>query len=141
MNVSSVAARLVQGSSLPYACSKAALDALTVGLARTLAPRNVRVCGVAPGFIAGQWLRDLLGEESFAAQQAAFEAALPLRRVCRPEDVAAVIASLLAPGSNMITGQTLAVDGGMLIAGFQAASLHGHGAKPEAASASSAVPL
>jgi 3-oxoacyl-[acyl-carrier protein] reductase len=131
VNVSSVAARLVQGSSLPYACSKAALDALTVGLARTLAPRNVRVCGVAPGFIDGAWLRDLLGD-TFAAQKAAFEATLPLRRVCVPEDVASVIAQLLSPGANMITGQTLAVDGGMLIGGFQPASLHAAPAKGEA---------
>ena len=40
------------------------------------------------------------------------------------ERFAAVVAQLLAPGANMVTGQTLAVDGGMLIAGFQTASLH-----------------
>jgi 3-oxoacyl-[acyl-carrier protein] reductase len=120
VNVSSVAARLVQGSSLPYACSKAALDALTVGLARTLGPKRIRVVGVAPGFIAGSWLRGLLGE-GYEAAEAAYAAAAPLGRVCVPDDVAAVI-EVLALDSTMVTGQTLAVDGGMLIQGFTPAA-------------------
>ncbi|MEK6260478.1 MAG: SDR family NAD(P)-dependent oxidoreductase, partial [Planctomycetota bacterium] len=54
INVSSVAAQLGQGSSIPYCCTKAALDNLTVSLARTLAPQ-IRVNGLAPGFIEGRW--------------------------------------------------------------------------------------
>lgn len=117
INVSSVAARLVQGSCLPYACSKAALDALTVGLARTLAPHGIRVNGVAPAFIAGRWLQDLLGD-GYAAAKAAHEAASPLGRVCTAEDVAEVITSL-ALGAALVTGQTLPVDAGSCIAGFR----------------------
>ena len=117
VNVSSVAAQLAQGSSIPYCCSKAALDSLTVSLARTFAP-HVRVNGVAPGFITGRWLENGLGA-NYDRVRAAFAKSLPLGRVCDPDDVAAAILSLVA-GSPLVTGQTLAVDSGMLIAGFQA---------------------
>lgn len=117
INVSSVAAQIAQGSSIPYACSKAALDNLTVSLARTLAPQ-IRVNAVAPGFITGRWLENGLGA-NYEAAKAAFEASLPLHRVCDPEDVAACIVSLIT-GSTLVTGQTLLVDSGMMIAGFQA---------------------
>lgn len=117
VNVSSVAAQVAQGSSIPYCCSKAALDNLTVSLARTFAPQ-IRVNGVAPGFIAGRWLENGLGE-SYVRVKQAFERSLPLGRVCEPADVAAAILSLVT-GSPLVTGQTLTVDSGMLIAGFQA---------------------
>lgn len=117
VNVSSVAAQVGQGSSIPYCCTKAALDNLTVSLARTFAP-HIRVNGIAPGFISGRWLENGLGANYERVKQA-FERSLPLGRVCDPEDVAAAILSLIQ-GSPLVTGQTLAVDGGMLIAGFQA---------------------
>lgn len=116
VNVSSVAAQLGQGSSIPYCCSKAALDNLTVSLARTLAP-EIRVNGIAPGFIAGRWTQAGLGDRYETVVQA-WEKSLPLKRVCQPEDVADAIVSLIT-GSRLVTGQTLTVDGGMLIAGYQ----------------------
>ena len=117
INVSSVAAQLGQGSSIPYCASKAALDSVTVSLARTLAPL-IRVNGVAPGFITGRWLEGGLGANYDAVKQS-FEKSLPLGRVCDPSDVAACIVSLIT-GSTLVTGQTLVVDAGMMIAGFQA---------------------
>ena len=116
VNVSSVAAQLAQGSSIPYCCSKAALDNLTVSLARTFAPR-IRVNAVAPGFITGRWLENGLGE-NYERVKTSFDNTLPLGRVCEPDDVAAAILSLVI-GSVLVTGQILAVDSGMLIAGFQ----------------------
>ncbi len=116
VNVSSVAAQLGQGSSIPYCCSKAALDNLTVSLARTLAP-EIRVNGIAPGFIAGRWTQAGLGDRYETVVQA-WEKSLPLKRVCQPEDVADAIVSLIT-GSRLVTGQTLTVDGGMMIAGYQ----------------------
>lgn len=115
INVSSVAAQLGQGSSIPYCCTKAALDNLTVSLARTLAPQ-IRVNGVAPGFIDGRWTRGGLGPKYDTIKEA-YEKTLPLGCVCQPEDIADGIVSLIT-GSRLVTGQTLTVDAGMMIAGF-----------------------
>jgi 3-oxoacyl-[acyl-carrier protein] reductase len=112
INVSSVAAYIGKGSSIPYAASKAALNNLTIALARTLAPQ-IRVNAVAPGLIAGRWLQQGLGK-SYEATMRAGRRANPLGKVCSPDDVAATILSL-ATGSPLITGQVLVVDGGMLV--------------------------
>lgn len=111
--VSSIAGILGTGSSIPYCASKAALNNMTVALARTLAPR-IRVNAVAPGFITGRWLKDGLGEDRYETIKKGFEDQLPLRRVCTPEDVAAAITSLVT-GSDLVTGQVLVCDGGMRI--------------------------
>ncbi len=112
INVSSVAALCGKGSSIPYAASKAALNNLTIALARTLAP-EIRVNAVAPGFITGRWLEQGLGD-SYETLKRASERNNPLGKVCTPDDVAAAILSL-ATGSPLVTGQVLVVDGGMLI--------------------------
>lgn len=116
VNVSSVAARLGSGSSIPYCCSKGGLDTLTIALARALAP-TIRVNGVAPGFIAGRWLERGLGK-AYQRMKQSFEESLPLARVCTPDDVAAAITSLIH--NDMITGQTIVVDGGMCVARWNA---------------------
>ncbi len=112
VNVSSVAGLVATGSSIPYCASKAGLNNLTIALARVLAP-TVRVNAVAPGFIEGDWLREGLGP-AYDAIKSAMESRSPLGRVCRPEDVAAAILSLVT-GSDLVTGQVLPVEGGMLI--------------------------
>jgi 3-oxoacyl-[acyl-carrier protein] reductase len=116
INVSSIAAQLAQGSSIPYCCTKAALDNLTVSLARTLAPQ-IRVNGVAPGFIAGRWTQGGLGDR-YEEIRHAYERTLPLKTVCTPDDIAMGILSLVE-GSRVVTGQTLTIDAGMTIAGYQ----------------------
>ena len=63
-----------------------------------------------------RWLAEGLGEAAYEAVKGAMEAKVPLGRVCDPEDVAAAILSLVA-GSELVTGQVLPVEGGMLIAG------------------------
>lgn len=112
INVSSIAAVLGRGSSIPYAASKAAVNNLTVALARSLAP-SIRVNAVAPGFITGRWLEQGFGDAYPAARRAA-EDRTPLGRVCEPADVAAVIVGLIT-GSKMVTGQILVCDGGMIL--------------------------
>jgi 3-oxoacyl-[acyl-carrier protein] reductase len=112
VNVTSVAGIAAIGSSIPYCASKAALNNLTIALARALAPK-IRVNAVAPGFIEGEWLAQGLGRAYQPVKQA-MEARAALHRVCTPQDVAAAILSLVT-GSSMVTGHVLPCEGGMLI--------------------------
>ncbi|MBL7646654.1 MAG: glucose 1-dehydrogenase [Candidatus Hydrogenedentes bacterium] len=112
VNVASIAGLSALGSSIPYCASKAALLNMTVALARVCAPK-VRVNAVAPGFIEGEWLKQGLGPAYEMVKKQCQDRA-PLHKVCTPEDVAGAILSLVT-GSPMITGQTVVVDGGMLI--------------------------
>jgi 3-oxoacyl-[acyl-carrier protein] reductase len=109
VNVSSIAGVSGIGSSIPYCASKAALNIMTVALARALAP-EIRVNAVAPGFIDTRWWKDRDGYEAvkhFATERT------PLKKVCQPEDVAAVVLGLLH--SELVTGQVVVVDGGMTL--------------------------
>jgi 3-oxoacyl-[acyl-carrier protein] reductase len=112
VNVSSVAGLRAIGSSIPYCASKAALNNLTLTLARSLAP-EIRVNAVAPSFITGRWLKDGLGP-AYEPVKAAIEEKTPLGRVCDPDDVADAIVGLVT-GSDLVTGQILACEGGALI--------------------------
>lgn len=113
VNVSSVAGVAGIGSSLPYCTSKAALNNLTLTMARVLAP-EVRVNAVAPGFVTGRWWIEGRGQEVHDAVQGHLEQNMPLQGVCTPEGVAASIMGILT-GSDMATAQVVVLDGGMLI--------------------------
>ncbi len=104
VNVSSHAGERTAGSSIPYAASKAALNHVTRLLARVMGP-EVRVNAVAPGFTATPWTADWVGAREYVERHA------PLRRVATPEDVAGAILSLV--DAPYVTGQVLAVDGGL----------------------------
>jgi len=105
VNVSSVAARLARGSSIPYCCSKAALDVLTRIMAKALAP-EIRVNAVAPGVVQTRWVE---GQKAFVRGA---QMQTPLRRIASPDDVAQAVLSLIA-GCDFVTGAVLAVDGGI----------------------------
>lgn len=113
INVSSIAGIVGVGSSIPYCASKAALNNMTVALARVFAP-TVRVNAVAPGFITTRWLQNGLGDQYDAIKARAESVAL-LDRVCNAEDVAALILNVIT-GPDLITGQILPIEGGTLIA-------------------------
>ncbi len=93
-----------------YAASKAALLGLTKSLAKELGSRNIRVNAVAPGLIETAMTETMPGAaKEFLINQAA------LGRAGRPEDVSGAVAFLCSDAARYITGQTLVVDGGILM--------------------------
>ena len=114
VNVSSVAAQLGVGSSFPYVLSKAALNSLTVGMARVLAPK-IRVNAVLPGMIQGRWMKEGLGDEAYEKAKQHFANSSLLGEVATPEHVASSVCWLLDKDCLM-TGQLIVVDGGFTLA-------------------------
>ncbi|GAA6152483.1 glucose 1-dehydrogenase [Pseudoteredinibacter isoporae] len=109
VNVSSLAA--VTGSPfeyIDYAASKGALDTMTVGLAKELAAKNIRVNGVRPGLIYTQMHAD--GGEPDRVDRLANQ--IPLQRGGQPEEVAHAIAWLLSEEASFVTGSFIDVAGG-----------------------------
>jgi 3-oxoacyl-[acyl-carrier protein] reductase len=113
VNISSIASLRASGSSIPYGTSKAALTQLTRHLALALAP-EVRVNAVAPGMVAGRWFRSRFGDEATDSLEQAMAGTTPLGRIVTPLDVADVVMGFL--GADMVTGETLIVDGGKHLA-------------------------
>ncbi|MEO8604082.1 MAG: SDR family oxidoreductase [bacterium] len=103
VNVTSVAGLRPTGSSIPYAVSKAAINHLTVLLARVAGP--VRINAVAPGLVATPWTKDWAGLHALVAQNA------PLGRSATAEDVADTIYGVVT--SKYMTGEIVVVDGGL----------------------------
>jgi 3-oxoacyl-[acyl-carrier protein] reductase len=109
INVSSVAAEHVNAGQANYSASKGALNSLTRVLAAELGRRNVLVNAVAPGFVEtdmSQAVRNLAGEDNL-------KKLIPVRRLGKPEDIAAVVVFLAGPAAAYITGQVITVDGGL----------------------------
>lgn len=114
VNVSSVASVLGTGSSVAYAASKAALETMSLSLARALAP-EIRVNAVAPGHTNTPWHPTVRGPERAAEVEKRYSAIAPLKQISQAEDVADAIAWLIE-GARNVTGQVIYVDGGMHIA-------------------------
>ena len=110
VNMSSIASLTGMGSSVAYAASKGALNALTLALARALGP-EVRINAIAPGLVDTPWLKNGMGAERYAAGVAAYKARAALAEIITPEDVARA-AWYLGVDAVKTTGEVLAVDAG-----------------------------
>lgn len=118
VNVSSVYGHKVAAALSHYAASKAALEHLTRCWALELAPLGVRVNAVAPGPTDSGALTGFMGlsREQAATIEAQEREQIPLGRRGRPDDVARWIVLLADPASDWVTGQVIAVDGGLGLA-------------------------
>lgn len=109
VNTGSIVGLRPTAQPLAYAASKAAVLNLTKTLARVLAP-EVRVNAVAPGWIAGEWMEEALGDNYDGLMERRARQT-PLGRVATTDDVAESILSLIV-SNDFVTGQTLVIDGG-----------------------------
>jgi 3-oxoacyl-[acyl-carrier protein] reductase len=112
INVSSIAARNGGGSgAAAYAAAKGGLLTYTKSLAKELAPHGIRVNAIAPGVIATPYHERHSPGEVFQR----FVASIPLGRAGTAEEIADVIVFLASPAARFITGETIEVNGGMLM--------------------------
>ncbi len=110
VNVSSVVGLTGNRGQANYAAAKAALIAFTKSIAQELAGRGVRANAVAPGFIDTDMTSGLSED-----QRGHILAGIPLARLGTPDEIARAVRFLAGPDSSYITGQTLVVDGGMVM--------------------------
>ncbi len=108
VNISSVVGAMGNVGQTNYAASKAGVVGFTKALAREVAQRNITVNAVAPGFIQTA-MTDAIPEK--AREQLINQ--IPMQRLGTPEDVASAVDFLLSDAASYITGQVLAVNGGM----------------------------
>jgi ketoreductase len=119
--ISSVLARLGVGGYTGYCASKAGLCGLVRALAVELAPRNVQVNALLPGWVETEMARSGLEEMargmrcSVEEARAAALSAVPLRRMSRPEDVAGIVAWLISEDARGVTGASIDANNGALM--------------------------
>ncbi|MBI3544475.1 MAG: 3-oxoacyl-[acyl-carrier-protein] reductase [Deltaproteobacteria bacterium] len=106
--ISSVIGQMGNAGQAPYSATKAALLGLTKSLAREVGSRGIRVNAITPGFVKTD-MTSALPEEN----KQAILAEIPLGTFGEPEDIAAAVLFLASPASKYVTGQVLAVNGGM----------------------------
>ncbi len=110
VNMTSVVCVMGNAGQSNYAAAKAGVIGFTKSMAKELASRNITVNAVAPGYISTDMTADLPDQA-----KADLQSQIPLQRLGNPADVASAVLFLVSPGADYITGQTLHVDGGMVM--------------------------
>jgi 3-oxoacyl-[acyl-carrier protein] reductase len=108
VNLSSVWSVVGRTGRISYAMSKTAINGMTRSLAVELAPFNILVNAVAPGYV----LTDLTCQNNSAADLEAICQTIPVKRLAEPQEIANVVAFLCSEQNTYLTGQVIVVDGG-----------------------------
>jgi len=114
VNISSVAGLINTSTGSPYGMTKAAINQLTKNLAVEWAP-EIRVNAIAPWYTDTPLVEKLLKDKKYY-----YEVMIrtPMKRICKPEEIATVAVFLCMPAASYLTGQCIAVDGGFSVHGF-----------------------
>lgn len=110
VNISSIVGRFGSPGQVAYSGSKAAVIGITQAAAKELAAQNIRVNAIAPGFVD----TDLLADFDSDKKQAVIDT-IALKRIGEAEDIADAVVYLASDMSAYVTGQTIGVDGGMVV--------------------------
>ena len=111
VNISSIWSIVSKGGRLPYSVSKSGLNGMTRTLAVEVAPFNVLVNGVAPGFVNTELTKQNNSEQDLAT----IRGAIAMRRLAEPQEIAEVVSFLCSEKNSYVTGQIIVVDGGFSI--------------------------
>lgn len=110
VNISSIIGRFGNEGQTVYAASKAGVIGMTLSAAKELAPKNIRVNAVAPGFIDTEMTSHLPAEKYRERMNG-----IRMGRIGKPEEVAQAVLFLASDMASYVTGQILGVDGGMIV--------------------------
>jgi len=113
IHIASLMSELARPSVVPYTAAKGGIRQLTRGMAVELAPHNIQVNAIAPGYFATEMNRALLDDAKFTAW---VKARTPAGRWGEPEEISGLAVFLASGAANYVTGQMVMIDGGMSVA-------------------------